>query len=336
MSAKTFIKENKLSILVSFCVFAIGIFVGVFVNGNTQNQPASVTVRENDGTYKFINPLLFTENQSPDTKKYQVVDDDLTSYIKNITSKNPNSEVSMYFRDLNTGKWFGVNENTQYESASLLKIAILIAYLRTAETDPEILDHQLKASAGSFNLDSVQNYKPKNPIQIGESYSVRSLLSSMIVDSDNNAMALLTQYIGSSSVNILYKDLQIPSNQDGTTSLISPELYSRFFRILYNSSYLSHVSSDAVLNLLSQTDFSNGLVAGVPAGTVISHKFGERIDTDSTGNPISRQLHDCGIVYYPGHPYFICVMTKGDDFATLEKTISSISKIVWDYVDREE
>jgi beta-lactamase class A len=323
-------KRVHVHVLVALCVFLVGIWVGTIVTKARVSEIGTETnaVREKSSDYKFISPLLFTDNLNPDTRDYKMLDANLKSYIKTAVSDKQADQVSVYFRDLNTGHWMGINENDQYEPASLLKIAILTTYLRMAEITPGLLDKSLEASIESPNLDLEQNYKPANPIHLGKPYTVRSLLSSMIVDSDNNAMALLAQDISTSTVNVIYNDLQIPISNNGAVSDISAAEYSRFFRILYNSSYLSHSASESVLGLLSETDFSVGLVAGVPAGTTVAHKFGEREESDG----VSKQLHDCGIVYYPEHPYFVCVMTKGKDFASLEKTISSISKMVWDDV----
>lgn len=321
--------KNVYGLIIGTISLLIGFWIGVSYVGS-HSTSTNESVREKDTKYKFISPLLFTDNMNPDTKSHSVLNTHLNSYIKDTIAKKQATQVSVYFRDLNTSKWLGVNENEQYEPASLLKLALLISYVRSAEINPGILDEKLKASQDSFNFDSVQNYKPKDPVQIGKVYTVRSLLSSLIVNSDNDALALLSHNISSSSVNILYKDLQIPVT-NGEVSNISPAVYSRFFRILYNSSYLSHPVSEAVLGLLSQTDFSVGLVAGVPVGTVVSHKFGENKKGDSAESMI-KELHDCGIVYYPEHPYFICVMTRGKDFKSLENVISSISKIVWDNV----
>jgi hypothetical protein len=43
-----------------------------------------------------------------------------------------------------------------------------------------------------------------------------------------------------------------------------------------------------------------------------------------------KQLHDCGIVYFPNHPYIVCLMTRGYDWNVLEKTLKDISKIIFD------
>jgi hypothetical protein len=45
------------------------------------------------------------------------------------------------------------------------------------------------------------------------------------------------------------------------------------------------------------------------------------------------QLHDCGIIYYPGNPYLLCVMTRGTDWSALEKTIQTISAMTYKEVD---
>jgi hypothetical protein len=102
--------------------------------------------------------------------------------------------------------------------------------------------------------------------------------------------------------------------------------YGMFFRVLFNASYLSKDSSEKALKLLSESTFTKGLVAGIPSGVSISHKFGERVMGDT------RQLHDCGIVYLPKQPYLLCIMTRGKDFDQLAGVISEISKKVYDDV----
>jgi hypothetical protein len=78
-------------------------------------------------------------------------------------------------------------------------------------------------------------------------------------------------------------------------------------------------------------EYKDGLIAGVPSNITISHKFGERELTDEKGNVVN-QLHDCGIVYYPEHPYLLCIMTRGKNIDNLSRSISAISKIVYQEV----
>ncbi len=131
----------------------------------------------------------------------------------------------------------------------------------------------------------------------------------------------------------VYNDFDMQINGPGTQddSKVNVKDYSSFFRILYNASYLNQTDSQKILGLLVNSEFLNGLVAGVPASVKVSHKFGER--ENSTGNTV--QLSDCGIVYYPGHPYLLCISTKGTDINLQTQAIQKISASVYGQVDNQ-
>ena len=61
----------------------------------------------------------------------------------------------------------------------------------------------------------------------------------------------------------------------------------------------------------------------------VAHKFGER------ELPNADQLHDCGIVYVPKHPYLLCVMTRGDSLTNLTTVIAGLSEVVYNDVHTE-
>jgi hypothetical protein len=65
----------------------------------------------------------------------------------------------------------------------------------------------------------------------------------------------------------------------------------------------------------------------------VSHKFGQYGVTDQQ-SPSGQdwEFHDCGIVYYPNHPYHLCVMTKGPDLNALKKMVKGISQITYQEV----
>ena len=161
-----------------------------------------------------------------------------------------------------------------------------------------------------------------------QKYTVDELIRRMIVYSDNMAYNLLNDNVNGSVVMSVYNDLGVDissaqANPNG--NIISVTGYSSFFRILYNSSYLNRDMSEKALKYLSQSVFTQGLVAGVPNDIVVSHKFGERQYLD-TGE---KQLHDCGIIYDPDTPYLLCVMTRGNNFSNLISTIKNISNMVY-------
>jgi beta-lactamase class A len=152
----------------------------------------------------------------------------------------------------------------------------------------------------------------------------------MIVYSDNNAFMFLTSYVNFIELKKVYTNLRIQNPLETTDDhYLSVQTYESFFRILYNSSYLNRESSDWALELMSQSEFKSGLVAGVPSTVTVAHKFGERIEEKTI------QLHDCGIVYYPKHPYLLCVMSQGPSFEFLEASIADISREIYSDIDSQ-
>ena len=162
------------------------------------------------------------------------------------------------------------------------------------------------------------------------SYTIDELIRAMIVYSDNNATRLLHDNINPALLLRVYNDLGVSiSDAESTDDFMTAGQYTYFFRVLYNATYLNRALSEKALELLSESDFVQGIEAGVPATTIVTHKFGERSIADTHGAISARELHDCGVVYYPLHPYLLCVMTRGSDFEKLAGVIQDISHLVW-------
>jgi beta-lactamase class A len=264
------------------------------------------------------------------TPQFQSLKKDISDYISIASAQNKATNVSVYFRQLNADRWVGINADELYAPASMLKVVSMVAFLREAQKDPTLLSKSITIST---NSDTSQDfYPPTHPAQMGQSYPAQELVSDMIIDSDNNSALAVDAFVGKTLINKTYSDLQMPTpDQSKSIDLYSPKMFSRVFRSLYNGAYLSDAISEQALELMSKTTFTQGLVAGVPAGTVVAHKFGERTVVPATGSttqPI-RELHDCGIIYAPNDPYLLCVMTKGADFPSLQKVISDISAMTW-------
>lgn len=315
----------------------IGICVGwsatyIYNRFNTPTPP--IDVRVDSLEYKFINPLIFSKtSKSFYADEYQVLHNSFNRKINEFIRSGDAKRISVYFRDLNTSHWTGVNEDDTYDPSSLLKVTTLISYLKDFGNRPSILTDKIYYKGSD---DSGQYYKTQDKLPVGY-HSVSELLDTMIIDSDNTAKQILTDSNREGFQNV-YKDfrLPIPLSTEGN-DYMSARSYSVVFRALYNSTYLSWDISEKALKLLSLTHFDKGIVAGVAQGTVVAHKFGEHTYVQGQGGIIgSRELHDCGIVYYPQHPYLICIMTQGMEFPKLEKVVSTLSKVAYNYVDSGE
>lgn len=295
-------------------------------------------VRDTNNPWQHINPILECDIIGGNERiaEYQPIKEQLESEVSTLISHHEADAISIYLRTMNTGRWIGVNEDAKFSPASLLKTATLMAYLKLAEQNAEILNKKIYY-AGAVDYDAAESITPAQTLVSGQEYTIQELLDSMIVHSSNNARHLLNDYLNDSYPHAqqnLYDDLNIPipKNED-EIDFMSTKVYSSLFRTLYNATYLSQPMSEKALDLLGQVDYKNGLVAGVPTSTFIAHKFGERTIADPAGNVSGREFHDCGIVYYPAHPYLLCIMTKGQDFATLQKTVATLSHTTYTEMD---
>lgn len=320
-----------MTIIVIFFLFATG-----FISGrSTAPTPTPVTKRaftesRLQGNYKFINPLLECDIDavSQDTNL-----DKLRNKIQGTISediiKGNITHTSVYYRDMNNGPWFGINQNEMFSPASLIKVPLMIAYFKLAETNPEILNKELVVTPPPGVLP--QNITPTVTLVPNQKYTIRQLINHLIVFSDNEAYNILLANIDNQFLIKVFDDLGVditPGLSNPNGDIISVKSYASFFRILYNASYLSPKSSEEALNILSQSKFKDALVAGLPPSVLSSHKYGER---SFEGSPI-KQLHDCGIVYVPNKPYLVCIMTRGTNFEKLTATIKKISSLIYDQV----
>jgi beta-lactamase class A len=307
--------------------FFIGIGAHYALDGFFPASPTSLSAVRETGTYKLTAPLLWCAADRPSLKEDTRLQASVQSIVTQKASQGEASDVSVYYRNLSNGEWFGINENASYNPASLLKVPIMMAYLREGESDPSLLKKVLTYD-GSFDGNANEVFRSQNDIQPGQ-YTIDSLLTAMIVNSDNNAMALLSNNIDPATLKNVYTDLGLQVPTDPSAASISPKEYSNFFRLLYNATYLTPEFSEKALELLAGPDFPQGIQATVPSSVAVANKFGERTVVTPQGAVLDRELHDCGIVYAPKGPYILCVMTRGKDFQQLVDVIQSISRFIY-------
>lgn len=285
--------------------------------------------REREDEWSLVSPLLTCGVDSTEPSTRQVIDtrDSVQGIIDAARTEGKITDAGVYVRLLNDGGWFGIDERTRFTPGSLLKVPLALSLMRAAERDPSF-------GVGNYTYDEeVPNiataFPPTKYVEKGKGYTFPELLELSLAYSDNIATLMLAQLIDRAALDEAYSDLGIEVPGSGDSYTTSVRTYASFFRILYNGTYLSHRSSQYVLALLAQSSFTEGIVAGVPEGVVVAHKFGER----ENGSELS-QLHDCGIVYTE-QPYVLCVMLRGDTMGELPDIIADISQAVYEGVGRQ-
>lgn len=329
---KSFLQKNK-CFIVSILAVAASFFGGGFLLSSNyfEKFDDNHEMREaklGQSNYRYINPLLECDFKAMPNRNMNNVKSNIEKIINKDIYKKEISNASVYYRDLNNGPWFGVNEDADFSPASLIKVPVMMAYYYEAENNPAVLEKEILAKE-DYDY-SEQNIEPEYKLEKGKKYKVEDLIERMLVYSDNYAYYLLLDNINPEKIEKVYVDLGISLAKvdDPSGNIISVKSYSSLFRVLFNSSYLNKYYSEKALAILTRTKFYSGLVAGTPINIEISHKFGERrfLETDEV------QLHDCGIVYYADSPYLLCVMSKGQDLKKLASFIEEVSTIVFDYV----
>ncbi|NVO19774.1 MAG: serine hydrolase [Bacteroidetes bacterium] len=269
----------------------------------------------------LVKPILFVENGC-EAENLQILKSDISNIISAHTADGTLTSSSVYLRSFLNSDWICINDSESYLPGSLLKVPILVTYLKMNENNPGFLDRKITYSH-LYKTDTKANILSKS-IRFGQQYSIRELLRYMIEFSDNNATYMLNENIDSKVFRKVFSDLGLAA-PDTKTSVypINAADYSKFMRALFNASYLGMEESEFAIELLSKSDFKGGILQGVPSGLRVAHKFGE------AGNIQDQQLHESAIVYLKGAPYVLTIMTKGKDLARQGKVLGEISARVY-------
>lgn len=202
-------------------------------------------------------------------------------------------DVSVYFTDVEEEYRFGIGEKTKYHTASTVK-AVYCQYLLAAGTDldKEITLTQVSRTSSSGKL---------NWNDIGSVFTVGELMEYSIRYSDNQAHRLLYETFGIAGYNRYVAGFGsggLPMDDIWEWSMVTPEKLSRVMLEIYRYGRTDSFLTD----LLKSTDHNSQIPAGTKYET--AHKYGTNGGTDG--------YHDTAIVYAPGRPYVLTVMTNID------------------------
>ncbi len=279
--------------------------------------------------------LLWDSGDSEKSKEMLLIDSNiqkneiihysgLRSMIEHeISLYGPPNSTGVFVQDVKTGSWAGINERMGFPPASLLKIPIMLAVFKEIEQG----ELNFKDTLEIMPSDVDTLYGDLDSSKVGNNLSVQNLLEEMIVSSDNTAKNVFRRKLSMTEIDTVFKHVGInnPYLALGANQTVSPRDYTRLFRALYYSSFLTPELSQKALELTIDTQEEELIPAGVPYQVQVAHKFG-------IYDPVV--LSDCGIVYHATNPYFICIMTEGVGIENSTELIRKISRDVYDFVDQ--
>lgn len=277
--------------------------------------------------FRLVSPLLDVElpegydvRRQPHPFKPRIV-----RLVDEAIAQRRAARVSVYYRDLIDGPWFGIHEDAPYNPASMMKLPVMIAWLKRAERDRRVLGRTFTFDEAEYP-GRAQATRPRKTLRQGESYTVEELLRFMLSFSDNRATWLLYRDLRQEEIGDVLDEMDVSNDASSGENQVSAHGYSGFFRILFNASYLGREMSEYALRLLTAEDFPQGIQAGVPRGVTVAAKFGEYLPEGPGGEV---QLHEFAIVYHPRGPYILGIMTIGRDWAAQAGVIRDVSSAVY-------
>ena len=317
-------KKALTFVLVTSVLSSAATFIVVRKVSNKKETPVELTgecsynIKRLHG-YEYIKPLEYAEPEH-ESALYNSFKTKVEALVAEKKKSGLLNNASVYLRDFKKGNWMSFQGKVPFHPGSLIKVPILISYLKFEEHQPGILNAPVTFEAGQY-IPS-QSYNSKQ-IEVGKTYTIKQLLEYMIKYSDNNATFLLKKNLDVAQFKKTYDNvgLPVPNIMDVNYSL-SAEDFSVFLKVLFNAGYLSIENSEYAIKLLTECDFKDGFVKGLPAGTPIAHKFGEWGD-----GGVNHELHESGIIYIDGEAYILTVMTSGKSIPELAKTIQELSAL---------
>lgn len=273
------------------------------------------TVSHSPTDYPLLSPRIFAEHQNDILVNFLP----LRNSIRSMTSVYGNT-FGLYFEYLPSGTSIGINEKDTFYAASLIKVPVVMAYYRQTE-ETGLSFNDAKITLNEQDID--QDFGALWQRGIGTQITYNEAVQLSLKNSDNTAALALANRIGQQYFDSVYAGLDIDFTKVDDKVIISTKQYASILKALYFSSVLTKSSSQAILTLLTQTNWNDKLPAGVPVGIPVAHKFGVYTEKNL--------YQDCGIVYVPKRPYVLCMMSQSSEDEAKAR-MTSLSRIIYEYV----
>ncbi len=279
----------------------------------------------------------------------------LEQRIKPITDAHK-GKVAVAVKNLSTGEAYALNADEVMETASLIKLAVMIETYRQADDKKIDLGKTLTLTKddkvpGAGIL--TQHFSD------GATFPLRDAVRLMIVYSDNTATNLVLDQIGIKSVNETTKTLGVPETRinskvykrsTSSVDLARSEKYQlgstsanetlKLLELIHTGKAASAEACKTMLGHLEKNDDKEMLVRHLPEGTTVAHKTGAT----------NRVRTDAGIIHIPDPthtpkekeakrtiPVAVCVLTNENDDQRWvldnqgQATIAAIGRAVYDH-----
>jgi beta-lactamase class A len=238
--------------------------------------------------------------------------------------------VSIYLKDLKSGRIWMHNPDDLFPAASLIKVPILIAtFYRLREggiyLDEKLTITRLNRRGGSGSL----KWRPD-----GTKLTLRDALTHMINESDNTATQMVLERVGIGYVQqqfprmgLLYtgiyeEGMSIKGGRVAHENYTTAREMEMLLEKIYRGEAVDKASSDVMMEILKKPKaVASRLQKGMPSGWEIAHKTGL----------LRQACHDSAIFFTPVGDYAITVLTgQNASYGQAKDFITKIAHITFE------
>lgn len=224
----------------------------------------------------------------------------------------------LYAEHLDTGETITYGTFTPMETASCIKLPILVEVFRQIEaghlalTAPVILTEDDQVTGSGV----MQHLSP------GVSYPLKDVLTLMIIISDNTATNMALRTVGLSQVNSTMKSLGLSDTRifkridwtiPGPIGHSTPKDLAQLLKAIHRDELLSPTASRAMWDILERQQFNTLHVRQLPYDLLTSEEddVPPRVTVGSKSGSVKGVRNDAGLVLTPWGAYVLSIMSEG-------------------------
>lgn len=241
-----------------------------------------------------------------------------------------NGDSAVLVEDLQTGWKTGYQHAKPFPAASVVKMAILAAYLRAVD-EGRIHPGQQLTLRGK---DKVPGSGLLKGLPDGTQQTAGELAKLMIARSDNTATNLLMDLLGLEYLSDSFRRMGLKQTRlsrkmmdfslrrKGVENVTTAEDTALVWRKFYHRQVGGREASEEYVELLKGQEIRDRIPALLPPGTPVANKTG-----------LERGVcHDSGIIFGPGGDLLVCVLTRNGSLSRPAKVfIARVARHAYRY-----
>ena len=236
-------------------------------------------------------------------KDYLIYKNQIEKIISNVEA-----QVCVSFYDLDLKKSFSINGDKKVLSASLIKILIMATVMKNIKENTLSLENKISITENmKTNGDGILK-----ELSAEHKFSIKELITLMIILSDNQATNILIDIVGMENINILAQELELKqtvlerkmmdnvARENGKDNYCCADDIALLLKMIFEKNLVDEKSSDLMLEILLKQQQGERFQRYLPDDIKIAHKCGDLKNVEN----------DAGIIWTRSKKYILVVLVS--------------------------